>query len=177
MRAEETALNTSQPNSQYSKLVRQTKPSPSAAQNPEGDVDALLTQLDKQSAEPKETPPPPDRVEILRGNVVTEFIPIFVALTEKYAAKGINMEMDASNLLQGGREISFKFELGAFKSELHGTVTSDAVAFQETRYSPDVAGELASGPMMRLRTLDSDVFRDFVCQRLAILIRTALRRK
>ena len=58
-----------------------------------------------------------------------------------------------------------------------GTVTTEAIAFHETRYAPDLHGELLSGPMLRLRGLDAGVFRKFICERLTILLRGAMRRR
>ncbi len=71
----------------------------------------------------------------------------------------------------------FEFGIGECRTQLHGTVTTEAIAFHETRYNPDVQGELLSGPMLRLRALDGDVFRSFVCERLTILLRDATRRR
>ena len=86
------------------------------------------------------------------------------------------MQMDASNFLQGGREISFEFGIGKHRVKLQGTVTNEAIAFHETRYSPNVRGELMSGPMLRTRNLDAQPFREFVCERLPVLLRQAMRR-
>ena len=108
--------------------------------------------------------------------MLKELIPDFVELVDKYSKAGISMQMDASNLLQGGREIKLEFSIGEYSVELEGTVTSDAIAFHETRYAPDVRGELISGPMLRLRQLDAAAFRSFVCERITLLFRTATRR-
>ena len=86
------------------------------------------------------------------------------------------MQMDASNFLQGGREIKFEFGIRDHRLQLHGIVTSEAIAFHETRHGPDVQGELVSGPMLRLRGLDGSVFREFVCERLTYVLRAATRR-
>ncbi len=104
-------------------------------------------------------------------------MPIFVELMEKYSTSGISMHMDASNFLQGGREISFEFGLGEYRAHLLGTVTTEAIAFHETRYNPEVQGELVSGPMLRLRNLTGETFRNFICERLTTLLRYAMRRR
>lgn len=117
-----------------------------------------------------------DPVQTLRQLMITEFIPIFVELVEKYSKTGISLQMDASNLLEGGRELRFEFGIGECRTHLLGTVTADAIAFHQTRFSPDVQGELVSGPMLRLRHLDGDGFRNFVCERMTILLRDASRR-
>ncbi|RME39064.1 MAG: hypothetical protein D6788_06205 [Planctomycetota bacterium] len=93
----------------------------------------------------------------------------------KYAPAGISMQMDASDFLEGGREIKFQFAMNGHHVHMHGTVTTEAVAFHETRSSPHVRGELLSGPMLRLRGLDANRFRQFICERLARLVRDATR--
>ena len=90
---------------------------------------------------------------------------------------GVSLEMDVSNFLAGGREISFEFGVGEYRAKLVGTVTTEAIAFHETRYAPDIDGELVSGPMLRLRNLDGTAFREFICERLSVLLRTAIRRR
>ncbi len=119
----------------------------------------------------------PDRIRALRELTLREFIPIFVELVEKYSESGMTMQMDASNFLEGGRELRFAFGIGEYRTELLGTVTTEAIAFHETRYSPEVTGELVSGPMLRLRNLNGEIFRDFVCDRLMVLVRSVMRRR
>ena len=118
-----------------------------------------------------------DPLHHLRVLTVNEFGPVFVELVEKYSTVGVSMQMDASNFLEGGREIRFEFGLGEYRFQLHGTVTSEGIAFHETRYCPDLHGELTTGPMLRLRGLDGKAFREFICERLTHLIRSALRRR
>jgi len=118
----------------------------------------------------------PDPIQELRELTINELVPIFVELVEKYAQSGINMQMDASSLLEGGREIKLEFGVGGHRMQLQGTVTTEAIAFHETRHSPGVQGELISGPMLRLRGLTGEIFRDFVCERLTVLLRAAIRR-
>lgn len=118
----------------------------------------------------------PGRLEGLRELMIGQLIPVFVELVEKYSAAGFTMQMDASNFLEGGREIRFEFGIGDYRTELLGTVTTEAIAFHETRYNPNVHGDLISGPMLRLHTLDSSTFRNFVCERLLVLARSRLRR-
>jgi hypothetical protein len=163
----------------YQELVRQAQPPAREAKTPETELDGLIKMLAERRDKvgQAEGPAVPDPIQALRENTINELIPIFVELVEKYSASGIMMEMDASNLLQGGRDIRFEFAIGEFRSQLQGTATTEAIAFHETRYAPDLRGELTSGPMLRLRNLNGQVFRDFVCERLAILMRTALRRR
>ena len=117
-----------------------------------------------------------DKIDALRTLLKTELIGVFVELMEKYSKTGVSMDMDASNFLEGGREIRFEFGVGECRTELLGTVTNDAIAFHEVRHNPHVRGELVSGPMLRLRNLDASAFREFICERLTILLRDAMPR-
>jgi len=146
---------------------------PSRGQSKEQEVDALLAGIrEERLREHRDgSPTEPDRIERLRTMTADEFIPAFNQLKEKYAAADIEMELDATNFLQGGREISLIFGMGEFGTKLVGTVISEGIAFHETRYTPGLRGQVLSGPMLRVRTLTADVFKDFVCERLAILLR------
>ena len=150
---------------------------PPTVRRPEQDLDSLLEGY-AQTQQNSNTPPSgkADAIQALRETTINVLIPVFVELVEKYSNSGMSLQMDASNFLEGGRDIKFEFGMGEYRINLHGTVTTEAVAFHETRHSPDVHGELVSGPMLRLRGLSSDTFRDFVCERLATLIRSALRK-
>ncbi|MGB0717456.1 MAG: hypothetical protein ACPGXK_16385 [Phycisphaerae bacterium] len=167
-----------QRNSEYARLVKKMAPRRSEEPDPEEGLDALITQfqqkreLNEQVVEEQKTDP----IQKLRETLINEYIPTFIHLTEKYGQSGIAMEMDASNLLQGGRELKFSFSIGGYRHELLGTATSEAIAFHETRFNPDHDGELASGPLLRLRRLNVHSFRQFICNQLSSLVRHAMRR-
>ncbi len=162
--------------SDYQDLVRRTRPpGPPPPAASEDELDGLISRLkERQSGD--DTAVTPDPIEALREMTLRELIPIFVELVEKYSKSGISLQMDASNFLQGGREMWFEFGIGEYRVQLIGTVTNEAIAFQETRFSPETRGELISGPMLRLRRLTGDGFRDFICERLCVLLRSAMRR-
>ena len=143
----------------------------------ETELDSLVSVLKDRNAEDAaaEKSSEPARLQGLRRLMIEELIPAFVDLVEKYSAVGFSMQMDASSFLEGGREIRFEFGIADFRTELLGTVTTEAIAFHETRYSPNVHGDLISGPMLRLHTLDAVTFRDFICERLLVLARSRLR--
>ena len=164
--------------SQYRQLIEKTKPAATAPKTAEGELDRLLQVLEERKRAGKKPAGKQrrDPVQILREMTVRDFVPVFVELVEKYAKSGVAMHMDASNLLEGGREIHFEFGLGEYRMELQGTVTSDAIAFHEFRHAPQVEGHLVAGPMLRLKTLTAQTFREFICARLALLIRQATRR-
>ena len=157
---------------------RQAPASPSPpAKRPEEELDSLIANLsDAPGASNTSGTGKPDPLQELRELTINELVPIFVELVEKYSKSGITMQMDASSFLEGGREIKLEFGVGGHRMQLQGTVTTEAIAFHETRHSPGVQGELISGPMLRLRGLTGEIFRDFVCERLALLLRAAMRR-
>ncbi len=173
----ELELSTEKGTTSYRDLVARTAPPAPTSISVEDELDALLSVWQKREREcaATSTSDRPDPIQALRELVRGEFITIFVDLMEKYSEVGISMAMDASSFLEGGREIKFEFGFGEYRMNLHGTVTTEAIAFHETRYAPDVRGELTSGPMLRLRHLDGQLFRDFLCERLAVLLRTVMR--
>ena len=163
----------------YHQLVGKMRVPEPPPKNVEGELDALVNALDeRQKSVDADTPGRTvDPIHTLRELTVRELVPVFVELVEKYSKSGIAMQMDASSLLEGGREIKFEFGIGEYRVQLQGTATSDAIAFHEVRYAPDIHGQLLAGPMLRLKQLSAKTFREFVCERLAILLRSASRRK
>jgi hypothetical protein len=145
----------------------------------EADLDVLVSSLHApaQGQPAGDAAPVRDPLQTLRDMTVNEFVPAFVELVEKYSKAGIAMQMDASSFLEGGREMKFEFCVADYRLVLHGTVTSEGIAFHETRYTPEFHGELTSGPMLRLRSLNAKTFREFICERLTALLRSAMRRK
>ena len=163
----------------YKELVAKTQVPPPPQRTAERALDNLLQALEERERAPKHPAKlaAPDPISTLRELVVNELVPTFVELVEKYARPGVSLQMDASSLLEGGREMRFEFGVGEYRSQLQGTVTADAIAFHEVRFTPDIDGQLAAGPMLRLKQLNAKTFREFVCERLSILIRAAARRK
>ena len=163
----------------YQQLVASLKGHAHKPQTSEANLDTLLATIQERERKAREaaSKPAPDPVQSLRELVVQELIPVFVELVEKYSEHGISMQMDASSLLEGGRELAFEFGLGSCRMQLQGTVTQDSIAFHEVRHSSEVQGQLMAGPMLRQRNLDANSFREFVCDRLTMLLRFAGRRK
>lgn len=163
---------------QYELLRAKNQPQRPTKKTAEGELDRLVAAMEdrRRQDEKKETPKPKvDPLQHLREQMVREFIPVFVELVEKYSETGVAMHMDASNLLEGGREINFEFGLGEYRTQLQGTVTSDSIAFHEMRFAPQIRGQIVAGPMLRLKGLSAKTFREFVCSRLTVLIRQASR--
>ncbi len=160
-------------------MIEKTKPPIPIEQTTENDLDRLLVTIADRARRERvqKTAPRIDPLLALREKVVKELVPAFVELVEKYGQGGIAMQMDASNLLEGGRELNFEFAFGAFRMELQGTVVTDAIAFHEVRHAPDLQGQMVAGPMLRLKTLSAKTFREFVCGRIMVLIRLAHRRR
>ncbi|MBN4058859.1 hypothetical protein JYU10_00150 [bacterium AH-315-J04] len=166
--------------SNYKRLVERFRVPDRPKVDPESELDQILNVVKQREAEKaaqQNKEEKPDAIQQLRLRLTSEFIPVFVELMDKYKPAGVSMDMDASNFLEGGREIRFCFGYGEYRLELLGTVTSEAIAFHETQYSPDVRGQLASGPMLRLRRLDSNSFREFVCNRISGLLKSSLRQR
>lgn len=176
---EKTLLEQPRKQTQYQKLIEQTRPPVPVEQTTENELDRLLTTIAERARREKvhQAAPRADPLIALREKTVKELVPAFVELVEKYGQTGIAMQMDASSLLEGGRELTFEFAFGAFRMELQGTVVSDAIAFHEVRHAPDLQGQMVAGPMLRLKTLSAKTFREFVCGRIMVLIRLAHRRR
>jgi len=145
----------------------------------ESDLDVLLASFKQKGSDGNggEVAVAQDPIQALREQIIRDLIPCFLELVEKYGRSGVQLQMDASNLLDGGRELKFEFSIGEYRSELIGTVTSDVIAFHEVRSAPDIHGQLLAGPMLRLKQLSPKTFREFVCERLAMLLKQASRRK
>lgn len=163
----------------YQQLVASLKRHAPRPQTSEAQLDTLLATIQERERKAREAASQPvvDPIQSLRELVVQQLIPVFVELVEKYSEHGISMQMDASNLLEGGRELAFEFGMGGCRMQLQGTVTQDSIAFHEVRHSPEVQGQLMAGPMLRMRHLDANAFREFICDRLTMLLRFAGRRK
>jgi len=164
---------------QYQQLIERVKPPPPARRTAESELDRLLIAVEERRQDDVVRPKrhKPDVMQVLRDLTLRELVPVFVELVEKYSKAGIAMQMDASNLLEGGRELKFEFAVGEYRMQLQGTVTSDSIAFHEVRHAPDIEGQLVAGPMLRLKTLSANTFREFVCGRLTVLLRQAARRR
>lgn len=163
----------------YQQLVASLKRHAPRPQTSEAQLDTLLATIQERDRKAREAASQPvvDPIQTLRELVVQQLIPVFVELVEKYSEHGISMQMDASNLLEGGRELAFEFGLAGCRMQLQGTVTQDSIAFHEVRHSTEVQGQLMAGPMLRMRHLDANTFREFICDRLTMLLRFAGRRK
>jgi hypothetical protein len=164
---------------QYVGVRAQVEPT-SAAQSREHELDALIDSYENRTREEqlkltRETHKRTDPIECLRSQMTEELLPVFREVHDKYARAGFTMEMDVSTFLAGDRELTIEISFKEHRLELCGIVTRSAIAFTEIHYIGDTGGEIRSGPSMRLRNLNAMTFREFICDRLATLMRTAMR--
>jgi len=160
----------------YRELVRQSAPPRPASRRTDAGLDGLLSQYEeRRSAPPPSAPEKPDALAALRFLMTEQLIPVFNDLARKYAGQGLEMRLDAENLLKGGKEFTMEFHLDGSRAKLSAVVTTQTIAFHETRSVKQVAGELTSAPALSLRELNADVFHRFLCERLKLLVRTAMR--
>ncbi len=144
---------------------------------PEDQLDALLEKVEEKRAsrgfEQQESEP--DVVDVFRGLMRQVYMPVFEALRAKYASKGIAMELDADEFLGGGPLLRIKFAYGDLTMDLDGTVMRGGVAFYIVRGVGNNKGAVVSGPMLRIRKLTAEDFREFIVDHLSQLIKDALR--
>lgn len=141
------------------------------------DLDALISVYEDRKQRTSQAPGErQDPVDRLRVQMMSELIPTFNAIASKYAPAGFALKFDVMGFLAGQRDLRIDITFGGSRVELQGTITSEMIAFNEVHYEGDVAGQICSGASLRLRTLTADLFREFLCDRLAVMVRAALRR-
>jgi hypothetical protein len=144
---------------------------------PEDQLDALLDKVEEKRAnrsfEQQESQP--DAVDTFRGLMRQVYMPVFETLRAKYAPKGVAMEFDVDEFLGGGSSLKIKFAYGDLTMDLDGTVMRGGVAFYIVRGVGNDKGAVVSGPMLRIRNLTTEDFREFIVDHLSQLIKDALR--
>ena len=113
----------------------------------------------------------------LREQFRHELVPVFADLQVKYEAAGVEMAMDAQKFLDGGTELLIEVAYANYGLRMAGTATRDGIAFRESQFANDVSGVATTGPMLRGRSLTGVVFREFLCERISQLVRSAMRRQ
>ena len=143
---------------------------------PEDELDALLVKVEEKRARKQaEIAEQPEAIDLFRARMRQVYSPVFEDLREKYAEKGVALEMDADELLGGGNTLKFRFQYGELRLELDGTVMRGGVAFYLIRSTGATQGAVVSGPMLRIRNLSADEFRSFIVEHIRILVKDALR--
>lgn len=152
-----------------------------APRESESRLDDLFVQHETQVANELSTERPKKELsplERLRQLFIDELIPVVNELREKYAANGLNLQMDVEQLLDGGRDIVIEIQFDGIGMRYNGTALNGAIAFQQTRYNvEDRSGLTASGTALRTRDLDAATFRTFICDRIAHLVQQARKRR
>jgi len=148
----------------------------------EGKLDALFELHEqeqtraRQRAEAQlaqETP-----IDRLRNIVKTQLVEAFKQMQAKYAAKGVRMQFDPRDFLAGGRNLRIILTYCKTGIRLDGVVTHSVIAFSRTQFSEsDRGGVTSSGPSLRVRDLDADAFRTFVCEQMAQLVQLVMRQR
>ncbi|MCP4591310.1 MAG: hypothetical protein GY842_11220 [bacterium] len=148
------------------------------SQSSEQSLDSLLSAHEERAAaaRPQSAGGTGDsRMEMFRRRLANELIPAFDELKAKYAEQGLDLKLDASDFLEGGRRLIIEFTWQSQAVRLDGTVTDAGVAFNEIRSAAGVPGAICSGPMLRIHRVTIDDFREFVCAHIAVLVRSVMR--
>ncbi len=166
---------------EYQNLIRQCRTRKRAPMSPEQQLDALLVtkqRLEKErSVKAGRADSAAAALSDLRGQFRDELAPVFSDLQSKYESAGVDMAMDAEPFLSGGTELLIEVAYGDYGLRMAGTATRDGIAFRESQFANDVSGVATTGPMLRARTLTGVVFREFLCERISQLVRSAMRRQ
>lgn len=162
---------------EYQALIRQCRPKQAAPKSVEQQLDALLSLHQKRRAqqEQPEVDAKQSALERLRVQMRDELMPVFDNLKAKYAEAGIFIEMDARDFLSGGVGLLVEVEYDVYGMQMEGTVRPQGIAFQEARYCNNIRGVVRAGPMLRTRNLTGQQFREFLCERISQLVRSAMR--
>ena len=151
--------------------------SKSSAGPPEDELDALLDKVEEKQAakEERSVEEPLDAIETFRSLMREFYIPAFEAVQAKYASKGISMALDVDEFLGGGSSVKIRLTFGEVTMELDGTVMRGGVAFYIVHGTGQNKGAVVSGPLLRIRNLSGDDFRQFLVEHLGQLIKDVLR--
>ncbi|MCG3138327.1 MAG: hypothetical protein HJJLKODD_02190 [Phycisphaerae bacterium] len=158
---------------------RPTAPSTTPVMNGESEdeLDTLLQKVEDRKVKQQVNTPAEnvDHIAVFRARMRQIYQPVFNDLTQKYLDKGVEMEMDAEEFLGGGTNLKIKYRYMDMGLTLDGTVMRSGVAFYVTKSTGRTAGAVVSGPLMRIRNLSADEFRQFVIDHLMALVKDALR--
>lgn len=173
----------------YQRLLEKCAPPPTAQKSAEESLDALLSGRPADGPHPANPPAAPaaaprldprlsgSPLDPLRKLFSEELVPMFEVIKAKYQTYGIGLVLDISDFLAGGRRVVIEFQMPPQSIRLEGTAVNEGIAFNEIHSYSAVPGAISSGPMLRTRLLNAEKFRDFLCARLAPLVRTKLRQK
>ena len=164
--------------SSYQSLVKKWADPPHGEKSAEEKLDSLLTTHNREPGQEEAAPKQAvSRLDDLRRSFREELIPAFEEIKQKYGTQGIKLDMDVSEFLEGRRKLAIEFSIKSHTVRLDGTVMETGIAFNEIRSIGGTPGAICSGPMLRTRQLTPDQFREFICGRIALLVRSILRQK
>ena len=155
------------------------RPRQSARKSVEEQLDALLS-AEKHRQErwqDSSTETKASALDEMRRQMRDQLLPVFDDLRAKYEPSGILMEIDANDFLSGGVKLTIEVQYDVYGMRLDGTATPSGIAFHETRFSNSALGVVTTGPMLGARTLSGQTFREFICERVGQLVRSAVRRR
>ncbi len=112
-------------------------------------------------------------LDVLRERFRSDLIPEFQALADKYSEHGIQLHLDVGAFFRGGNEINIDIEFETRGVRYSGIVLPHQIAFQVTQFTGQSAPAVASGPTLSIRNLTRRQFREFVCERIAEVVRFA----
>ena len=164
----------------YKNLVKRQAPPVPEKKSSEETLDELLNAHHQRSSSASGKTAdgaPRSRLDIFRDKLSGELGSAFEELKRKYESQGLVLNLDAEEFLLGGRRLNIEFRLQNYSVRLEGTVLESGIAFNEIRSIGGVAGAISSGPTLRIRDLTADEFREFVCGRIALLLRSVLRER
>ncbi|UCG15234.1 MAG: hypothetical protein JSV19_08040 [Phycisphaerales bacterium] len=152
-------------------------PFPGKARSTEVKLDGLLQRYRQRVPASRSKTPidPSDPLEELRERFRIELVPAFLEVVDKYGPQGIQLHLDVGRFLAGGSEILIDIAFESSGIRLLGTVLANRIAFQVTRYTNNVGPAISSGPTLQTRNLSGRRFRDFLCEHISDLVRSALR--
>jgi len=113
-------------------------------------------------------------LDALRERFRSDLIPEFQNLADKYSEHGIQLHLDIGEFLRGGSEINIDIEFETRGVRYSGIVLPHQIAFQVTQFTGQSAPAVASGPALRIRNLTRRQFREFICERIAEVVRYAV---
>lgn len=165
--------------SDYQTLVRRCRPTEAEPKTIEQQLDALLSLQQKRQSgqEQAQADPELSPLDQLRRQMRDELMPVFEDLKAKYQEAGILLEMDADDFLSGGVGLLIEVEFDNHGMQLQGTVTPRGIAFQDARYTSNTRSVIGAGPMLLIRSLTGQRFREFLCERISQLVRSVLRNR
>jgi hypothetical protein len=164
---------------QYQALLQKCQPQQQARKSGEQQLDALLQAQQRRSGAAEDGPAQEalSPLDQLRRQMREQLLPVFNELRGKYEPSGILMAIDADDFLAGGVQLAIEVRYDIHGMRLEGTATPSGIAFHETRFSDNIPGVVTTGPMLSARNLSGQTFREFICDRIGQLVRSALRRR